>query len=172
MREPRLMALDSLKLHRNVAVRILRYHPDNLHIGGAYSLPCLNPSLVHEYRLALALTLELASMDRGEAVWQPYLDTLPARVRVPLFDFDKEAMRDCRGTYFHDLLCSEREDFEAVMKAVVRPLLAHHQPSFPHQDLEALFRRAFAIQLSRGFEAMDGSSVLLPVVDCLNGQVR
>jgi hypothetical protein len=121
--------------------------------------------------MALAMALELASKDRG-SVWQEYLETLPETLDLPLFGLSKEGLRACRGTYFHDLLCSEREDFELIMKAVIRPILQRHQRGkFEHSDLEALFRRAFALQMSRAFEAMDETSVILPVVDCFNGQV-
>jgi hypothetical protein len=122
--------------------------------------------------MALALALELALKDEGSH-WQPYLETLPDTpdCDLPLFAFGPEEMSLCRGTYFHDMVISGREEFAMVMKEVVGPILdkLRQRPEFKHKDLGALFKRAYALQASRAFEGPGGASLILPVVDCLNG---
>jgi len=109
-----------------------------------------------------------------DQVWTLYLDTLPEDPPCPTFDFTEEDLIACRGTYLRDLILDGREEFEKIMAGLIRPILKRYQQQdkYSHKNLEQAFRSAWALQATRAFEPVEGGSVMLPIVDCFNGQVE
>jgi hypothetical protein len=63
---------------------------------------------------------------------------------------------------------------QAVSSSVVGPILdgLKQDPKFRHKDLAGCFERAVAIVASRGFDGMGEGALILPVVDCFDGEVE